>query len=84
MDPTKCLAEILEELSEMGRENDWAYITQKLNDLSQWLTRGGFPPDVNTAVCRYLEGSSPEGTVKVRRKSCNRWTRRKTGQTKRP
>ena len=56
MDPTKCLTEILEELSQMNERSplfDLMETAYSLRTLAQWIDRGGFPPDVDEAISDY-------------------------------
>ena len=56
MDPTKCLTELLQDLSDgsyvaVNRDE----VVRKLRELSTFLAHGGFPPDVDEAVGEYLK-----------------------------
>ena len=72
MDPTKCLTEILEELSEMGSADTLSGREQtgfKLSDLACWLEKGGFPPNVDVAVGEYRNRRQDDAVDEIIRKS---------------
>ncbi len=60
MDPTKCLAKILEELSQGSAEERGVFPEDKLRALAHWIDHGGAPPDVDEAVGRYCASLAEE------------------------